>query len=76
MYYVRPAKEEVNAWRDLIAPSNTSAAAVWGWDSFFTTLKATETFTPPSADIQRAAAIQYTQSSHGNTGKLQTTYPG
>jgi choline dehydrogenase len=76
MYYVHPAKEEVNAWHDLIAPSNTSAAAVWGWDSFFTTLKATETFTPPSADIQNAVTIQYSQSSHGNSGNLHTTYPG
>jgi len=76
MYYVHAAKEEVDAWHDLIAPSNTSAAAVWSWDSFSAALKATETFTPPSADIQSAAAIQYTQSSHGTTGKLQTTFPG
>src|SRR6266545_3948415 len=76
MYYVRPSKEEVNAWHDLIAFSNPSAADMWTWDSFFTALKGTETFTPPSADVQQRMAIKYSQDSRGSSGKLQTTYPG
>ena len=76
MYYVRPSKEEVNAWHDLIAFSNPSAADMWKWDSFVTTLKDTETFTPPSTDIQQQMAIKYSQDSRGNSGKLRTTYPG
>jgi choline dehydrogenase len=76
MYYVRPSQQEVNAWHDLIAPANSSAAAVWAPDSFFAAIKNTETFTPPSTDIESQVGIKYSQGSRGNLGKLQTSYPG
>ena len=76
MYIVRPSQTEINAWKDLIAPADATAASTWGWDSFFPALKATENFTPPSADVVSAAGMKYTESSHGKGGKLQTSFPG
>ncbi|KAF9524415.1 mala s 12 allergen [Crepidotus variabilis] len=76
MYMVRPPKDEVNAWHDLIAPADSKAAEPWQWDNFFSSLKQSEKFTPPTADSQQAAGIRYTGSSHGSSGKLQTTFPG
>ncbi|KAF8959585.1 hypothetical protein BDZ97DRAFT_1666899 [Flammula alnicola] len=75
MYMVRPSSQEVNAWSSLIAPNDQTAANVWGWDNFFAALKKSENFTGPVAASSSVAGMQYTQSSHGTGGDLQTTYP-
>jgi len=76
MYYVRPSQQEINAWHDLIAPANSSAADVWTRDTFFNAIKNTETFTPPSADLQSQMGIRFSQNSRGSSGKLHASYPG
>ncbi|KAJ3513800.1 hypothetical protein NLJ89_g2752 [Agrocybe chaxingu] len=76
MYMVRPSEEEVQAWHDLIAPTDASAASAWNWDSFFTALKDAETFSPPTSDAQNTAGMKYVTESHGSSGKLHVTYPG
>lgn len=75
MYVIRPPTEQVNAWHDLIASDDATAAAPWSWDSFFAAMKKTETFTPPVDAAESVAGIQYTASSHGTSGDLHTTYP-
>jgi len=76
MYLVRPSSQEVNAWHDLIASSDQTAANSWTWDSFFDALKQTVTFTPPVADTLSVAGMKYNADSLGTSGKLHATYPG
>ena len=75
MYVIRPPTEQVNAWHDLIAPDNAAAAAPWSWDSLFTAMKNTETFTPPVDATESVAGMQYNVSSRGTSGDLHATYP-
>ena len=70
MYHIRPSKVEVDAWSSLIGSDK------WSWDSMFETMKESETFTPPSSDIQSEAGIQYVASSRGTNGPVHATYPG
>ncbi|KAF8894224.1 GMC oxidoreductase-domain-containing protein [Gymnopilus junonius] len=76
MYLVRPSQAEVDAWSNLIAPNDQTAANNWNWDSFFASLKSSETFTPPVADTESVAGMQYVSSSHGTSGPVHATYPG
>lgn len=39
-------------------------------------LNQSETFTPPTAEVQKAGAIQYNINSHGTNGPLHYSYPG
>jgi len=75
MYIVRPSQNEFDAWRDLIAPADSSAAGKWGWDSFFPALKGTENFSEPGPSVA-AYGMKWTASSHGTSGKLHTSFPG
>ncbi|RDX48422.1 GMC oxidoreductase [Lentinus brumalis] len=70
MYHIRPSKLEVDAWSSLIGSDK------WNWDSMFETMKESETFTPPSSDIQAEAGIQFVASSRGTNGPVHATYPG
>ncbi|KIJ54722.1 GMC oxidoreductase [Sphaerobolus stellatus SS14] len=74
LYLVRPSKVEIDANAGLMAGEPSSSA--WTWDSFFEAMKKSETFTPPSADIQQEAGIQYNLASHGTSGPLHYAYPG
>lgn len=73
LYLVRPSTLEVNAWTSLAGDSNNT---YWGWDNFFESMKKSETFTPPSADIATQAGIQYIAENHGYDGPLSYSYPG
>lgn len=75
MYMVRPPSAQINAWHDLIAPDDATAAANWGWDNFFDAMKNTEAFTPPVDQSESVAGIEYTASSHGTSGHVHATYP-
>lgn len=76
MYILRPSSQQMNAWRDIIAPNDAAAAEKWGWDSFYASLKGTENFTEPTADAVQAAGMTYTLASHNTSGSLHVTYPG
>ncbi|KAL4246796.1 GMC oxidoreductase family protein [Abortiporus biennis] len=71
MYAVRPSQIEVDAWAGMI--ENGTA---WNWENQFAAMKKSETFTPPSADIQAAANIEYNTASHGTSGPVHVSYPG
>jgi choline dehydrogenase-like flavoprotein len=73
-YLVRPSSVEVDAWQSLI--SGLDGADNWTSEKFFAAMDKSETFTPPSADIQSTGQIQYVASSHGSTGPLHASYPG
>ncbi|KAI0820655.1 GMC oxidoreductase [Trametes gibbosa] len=71
MYHVRPSKIEVDTWASLIGDSDK-----WNWDALFTNMKTSETFTPPSSDVQSEGNIKYEAASRGTSGPVHATYPG
>ncbi|KAG9003645.1 hypothetical protein FRB90_011141 [Tulasnella sp. 427] len=74
MYMVRPSAVELNAMEKLLG--SMDGATAWGWDSMFTAMKKSETFTPPSSDIQSEGSIVSNAASHGTIGPIHTTYAG
>lgn len=72
MYHVRPSKVEVDAWASLV----DGGADKWSWDKMFAAMKASETFTAPSSEIQSEGGIQYVASSRGTDGPIHVSYPG
>jgi hypothetical protein len=76
MYSVRPSQIEVDTWPALSAPGDETAAGRWGWDAMLAAMQKSETFVPPSPDIQHAAVIEYNSSSHGSSGPVYSTFPG
>ncbi|EMD39391.1 hypothetical protein CERSUDRAFT_47053 [Gelatoporia subvermispora B] len=71
MYLVRPSAEEVDAWSSMV-----DSGSQWSWDSLFSAMKTSETFTPPSPQIQAEGNILYDNSSRGFSGPLHASYPG
>lgn len=74
LYIVRPSSVEVDAWQSLI--SGLDGADNWTSEKFFAAMDKSETFTPPSAEIQATGNIQYAASSRGSSGPLHVSYPG
>ena len=72
MYHVRPSKVEVDAWASLV----DGGADKWSWDKMFAAMKASETFTAPSSEIQSEGGIQYVASSRGTDGPIHVSNPG
>ena len=76
MYLVRPAREEVNAWEDLIAEEGDATAAKrWGLDSLYAYMRKAENFTPPLPALAPTINITYDASTHGSGGPMQISYP-
>ena len=76
LYSVRPSQIELDAWSSLSAPGDDSAKNKWGWQAMLAAMKKSETFVPPSTDVQQAANIEYDSSSHGSSGPLYNSFPG
>ncbi|KAH8986115.1 GMC oxidoreductase [Lactarius akahatsu] len=76
LYSVRPSQIELDAWPSLSAPGDDSAKSKWGWQAMLAAMKKSETFVPPSSDVQQAANIEYDSSSHGSSGPLYNSFPG
>ncbi|KAI0766229.1 GMC oxidoreductase [Trametes elegans] len=71
MYQVRPSKLEVDTWASLVDGGDK-----WDWEALFEEMNASETFTPPSDEIQAIGNIQYKKENHGTNGPIHATYPG
>ncbi|KAH9059070.1 GMC oxidoreductase [Lactarius vividus] len=76
LYSVRPSQIELDAWSSLSAPGDDSAKSRWGWQAMLAAMMKSETFVPPSSDVQQAANIEYESSSHGSSGPLYNSFPG
>ncbi|KAG6909527.1 hypothetical protein DXG01_017084 [Tephrocybe rancida] len=76
MYLVRPSEIEVNAWRSLIEVEDSESAKIWGWEEFYSAMKKSETFTPPSGDVEQVGNISWSALTHGSSGPMQASYPG
>ena len=76
MYIVRPSQIELDAWPALSAPGDDTAASKWGWTAMLAAMRKSESFVPPSPEIQHAAVIEYKASSHGTSGPVYSTFPG
>ncbi|KAG5651440.1 hypothetical protein H0H81_008644 [Sphagnurus paluster] len=74
MYYVRPSDIEVEAWKGMLNSDN--AAGLWGWDNLYAAMKKSETFTPPTPDVETTGNIQFNAQSYGAAGPLHVSYPG
>lgn len=74
LYLVRPSQIEYDTWAGLM--SSDEGGVAWNWENQFAAMKKTETFTPPSQDVQTTAHILYSNSSHGDSGPLHASYPG
>jgi hypothetical protein len=70
----RPGKEEIDAWRVLLG--DMDGADNWSWASFYTAMKKSETFTPPSSQIAAEANITWDASTRGTQGPISVSYPG
>ncbi len=71
MYHVRPSKIEVDAWSTLV-----NGTTKWNWDALFAGMKDSETFTPPTSDVQAIAKMEYNAASRGTNGPIHASYPG
>jgi choline dehydrogenase len=77
LYLVRPSKLEYDTWASLMDSQDGGAGSnAWNWDSQFAAMKKSETFTPPTSDVQKTANILYSESNHGSNGPLHASYPG
>ncbi|KAF8886279.1 hypothetical protein BD779DRAFT_1673212, partial [Infundibulicybe gibba] len=76
MYHIRPSENEVNFWHDMIASEDSDAAKAWSWGQFYESMKKSETFNPPTEQIQAQSGIKYVASSYGTSGPLQLAYSG
>ncbi|KAF9456271.1 GMC oxidoreductase [Collybia nuda] len=76
MYFVRPSEVEVNAWKDMIASDDASSSEAWEWNNFLKSMKKSENFTPPRAEVEAMANIRYQADSIGAGGPMQVSYPG
>ncbi|KAG8963519.1 hypothetical protein FRC00_006078 [Tulasnella sp. 408] len=74
MYMVRPSALELDAMATVLG--GMDGADAWGWNSMYSAMKKSETFTPPSAEIQSEGNILFNAASHGTSGPIHTTYAG
>ncbi|KAH0583196.1 hypothetical protein H2248_011080 [Termitomyces sp. 'cryptogamus'] len=74
MYYIRPSQIEVDAWNTML--SSNSSSTSWDWNTFHSSSKKAEIFSPPSSDVQSMANIQFNTSSYGSNGNVHVSYPG
>jgi hypothetical protein len=69
----RPGEDEINAWKDMLG--DMDGADNWSWESFYASLKKSETFTPPTDGVVDEARITWDASNHGTDGPIHTSYP-
>ncbi|EJT96820.1 GMC oxidoreductase [Dacryopinax primogenitus] len=68
MSYMRPPKEDINAWEELGNPG-------WNWSNFLTYSKRGEGFTPPADKDSPASCHNYDLKAHSGDGELNVGYP-
>lgn len=74
LYMTRPGENEINAWQSMLG--DMDGAENWSWDSFYTAMKKSETFSPPTDDVKDQADITWDSSTHGSDGPIHASYPG
>ena len=74
LYMTRPGENEINAWKSMLG--DMDGANNWSWDSFYSAMKMSETFSPPTDDVQSQAEITWDSETHGSDGPIHASYPG
>ncbi|KAL4887224.1 hypothetical protein BJY04DRAFT_225367 [Aspergillus karnatakaensis] len=69
MAFDRGAPGDYDLWAKLIGDDG------WSWEELLPYFKKSETFTPPSEELQQQFGIEYDMDAHGTTGPLQSSYP-
>lgn len=72
LYYVRPSREEADAWAELAGKNGWNH---WGWDNLLNGMKKSEKLQTPLKSVREQAHIEYDGSSHGRNGPIHTTWP-
>ncbi|KAK0458306.1 glucose oxidase [Desarmillaria tabescens] len=70
--YTRGLDAQFDAWSSLL--EEDEASAEWSWESIFSYMKKSETFSPPN-EQQSEKGAQYIEEYHGYAGPVQVTYP-
>ncbi|KAJ5750625.1 hypothetical protein N7533_007653 [Penicillium manginii] len=74
LYMTRPGENEINAWQSMLG--DMDGAENWSWDSFYSAMKKSETFSPPTDAVEKQADITWNSSTHGSDGPIHASYPG
>lgn len=70
MLFDRGAPGDYDIWGELIGDTNN-----WSWKALLPYFKKSETFTPPSKELQRKFGVTYDMEVHGTKGPIQNSYP-
>ena len=80
LYMVRQNRLEQETWASLASggSSSSNASSLWGWDTMFTAMKKSETFAPPTSEVQQQLgnSIAWDAASHGTSGPVHSSWPG
>ncbi|KAA1476331.1 alcohol oxidase [Dentipellis sp. KUC8613] len=71
-HWTRGMQAQYDAWSTLLEPSEASVG--WNWNSLFTYMKKSETFSAPNSQ-QQAKGANSVAAYHGTSGPVQVTYP-
>ncbi|KAL3481916.1 hypothetical protein BJX99DRAFT_253041 [Aspergillus californicus] len=69
MAFDRGSPGDYDLWAELIGDER------WGWEGLLPYFKKSETFTPPTEDLQKEFGIGYDMDVHGTTGPVQSSFP-
>ncbi|TFK24520.1 mala s 12 allergen [Coprinopsis marcescibilis] len=78
MYLVRPARQELDAWSNMLAadPETRDGSELWNWANLFEAMKKSENFTAPSGEAYEVAGeYPFSAANHGESGPMQLGYP-
>ncbi|KAL4864064.1 hypothetical protein BDV12DRAFT_205956 [Aspergillus spectabilis] len=69
MAFDRGSPGDYDLWGELIEDES------WGWEGLLPYFKKSETFTPPTEDLQEEFGIGYDMEVHGTIGPVQSSFP-
>ncbi|GAA5976406.1 hypothetical protein JCM10908_005488 [Rhodotorula pacifica] len=71
LYMIRQSEIEQDSWAEMVDDH-----ANWGWAPVYSSLKKSETYTPPSQYHIDEAQVVVDESLHGTDGPIHYSYPG
>ncbi|KAI5286952.1 hypothetical protein KEM52_001814 [Ascosphaera acerosa] len=86
MYMVRQNALEQDVWASLLRSLGPEAQGMWSWPNVLRAMMKSETFFPPSPEVERTLRqaepaldtpfAGYNEASHGDVGPINHAYPG
>lgn len=83
MYLVRQPAVEQESWANIVSGISSTAKSTWGWDNMLAAMKKSETFTPPTDEVQTTLksgaggqdVLKWDAASHGTSGNIHASWP-